>query len=201
MSRLLYIKANAKPEGESRTFEVSDIFIESYKKNHPGDEVVTLDLYREGIRFLNTGDVMRHGQPAAGEGDGDPVLRYAYQFVQADKYVFAEPMWNLGIPAILKAYIDYITAVGVTFKYSAQGPVGLCCGKKAVNITTRGGSYSQGPFAAFEMGDRYLRTILGFLGITDFATIAAENLDVVGADHAAALSEAKQKAEKLAERF
>ena len=199
MSQLLYIKANVKPKGESRTFGISDRFIETYKKSHPGDEVVTLDLYREGLRFLSEDDVMRHGQPAAGESD--PVLRYAYQFAKADKYVFAEPMWNLGIPAILKAYIDYITVSGITFKYTEQGLLGLCSGRKAVNITTRGGSYSQGPLAAFEMGDRYLRTIIGFLGISDFTTIAAENLDVVGTDHDAALSEAKQKAEKLAARF
>lgn len=58
----------------------------------------------------------------------------------------------------------------------------MCQGKKAINITSRGGAYSVEPMSNFEMGDRYLRTILGFLGITDFTTIAAENMDVIGAD-------------------
>jgi FMN-dependent NADH-azoreductase len=51
MSKVLYIKANIKEEGQSRTFQVSDYFVEMYKKNHPEDEIITLDLYKEGIGF------------------------------------------------------------------------------------------------------------------------------------------------------
>jgi FMN-dependent NADH-azoreductase len=199
MSKLLYIKADAKPDNTSRTFEISDRFIHAYQTKNPNDEIITLDLYKEGIGFLTADDVMRHGQPAAGRND--PVMKYAFQFVEADKYVFAEPMWNLSIPAILKAYIDYVTVSGITFKYTAQGPVGLCTGKKALHITTRGGGYSQGPSAAYEMGDRYLRTVIGFIGVTDFATVAAENLDVMGTDVALVLKEAKEKASEIANHF
>jgi len=88
-------------------------------------------------------------------------------------------MWNLSIPAILKAYIDYVSVTGITFKYTAEGPVGLLKDKKAVHIVSRGGEYGDAPY---EMGDRYLRTILGFFGIQDMKTIAVESLDVVGAD-------------------
>lgn len=200
MSKVLYIKANAKPEGISRTFRISDQFMETYRASHPGDEVITLDLYKEGIQFLTQEGVMLH-VPKEGEGRNHPILKYAYQFVEADKFVFAEPLWNLGIPAILKAYIDYICVTNITFKYTAQGPVGLCQGKKAVNITARGGAYSEGPFAAYEMGDRYLRTILGFLGIMDFTTIAAENLDVVGQDVEAIVGGAIKKAQETAKNF
>ena len=62
-------------------------------------------------------------------------------------------MWNLSIPAILKAYIDYIVVAGVTFTYTPQGAAGLCHGKKAVFITTRGGDY-MGQMKEFEMGVR-----------------------------------------------
>lgn len=55
MSFVLYIKANAKNEGESRTFRVSDSFIEAYKSSHPKDKVITLDLYKEGIGFYHMG--------------------------------------------------------------------------------------------------------------------------------------------------
>lgn len=89
----------------------------------------------------------------------------------------------------------------VTFKYTAEGPVGLCTGKKAVNITTRGGEYSTGSFAAWEMGDRYLRTILGFLGVTDFTTISADGLDVIGQDVDALVEAATQKALNFAKQF
>lgn len=198
MSKVLYIKANAKPASASRTYRISDRFIAAYKQSHPQDEIITLDLYKERIGFLREEDVTKHG--AACEDRNHPVLKYAYQFLEADKFVFAEPMWNLGIPAILKAYIDYISVAGITFNYTAQGPVGVCKGK-AVNITSRGGNYSQEPMASFEMGDKYLKTILGFLGITDYTTIAAENVDVVGQDVEAILAKAIKQAEDLAKNF
>jgi len=200
MSTVLYIKANAKPEGTSRTFKISDAFIESYKKHHPDDEVVTLDLYQEVIGFLNAESVMMHGSNA-GESRNHPILKYAYQFLEADKYVFAAPLWNLSIPAILKAYIDYITVTGITFKYTAAGAVGLCNGKKAVHIVSRGGYYSTEPYSNFEMGDRYLRTLLGFLGIKDITTISADGLDVVGNDVNAIVGEAISKANETAAIF
>ena len=117
------------------------------------------------------------------------------------KVEVAEPFWNLSIPAILKAYIDYISVTGITFKYTETGPVGLCVGKKAVNIVTRGGDYSVEPAASFEMGDRYLRSIFGFLGITDFTTIAANGLDVIGNDVDAIVGEAIMSAKELAKNF
>ena len=200
MSKVLYIKANVKPEGQSRTFKISDNFIEEYKKNNPGDEIITLDLYKEGINFLSEEGISLH-RPAPGEGKNHPVLKYAYQFAEADKYIVAAPMWNLNIPAILKAYIDYVCVTGITFKYTANGPVGLCEGKKAIHIVSRGGVYSEGPAAAFEMGDRYLRTIFGFFGITDFTTIAADKLDVIGEDVESIIENAIKKAQVTAKEF
>ncbi|MDP4119130.1 MAG: FMN-dependent NADH-azoreductase [Bacillota bacterium] len=201
MSKVLYIKANAKEEGKSRTFKISDSFIEEYKKLNPDDEIITLDLYKEGISQLPIGQLDELHVPAPGTGKNHPILKYAYQFLEADKYVIAEPFWNLSIPAILKAYIDYISVTGITFKYTAEGPVGLCIGKKAVNIVARGGDYSVEPAASFEMGDRYLRTILGFLGITDFTTIAANGLDVIGNDVDAIVGDAILSAKELAKNF
>lgn len=200
MSKVLYIKANAKPEGASRTFQISDRFIEAYKQIHPEDDIMTLDLYKEGIQLLTTEDINSVFGPKNDSSKNHPILKYAYQFAEADKYVISEPMWNLSTPAILKAYIDYICVTGITFKYTENGPVGLCQGK-AVHITSRGGSYSEGPGAAYEMGDRYLRTIFGFLGITDFTTISADALDVVGNDVGAILQAAIQSAEEKAAIF
>ncbi|WP_010243088.1 FMN-dependent NADH-azoreductase [Acetivibrio cellulolyticus] len=201
MTKVLYIKANAKPEGESRTFKISDSFVETYKVSHPEDEIITLDLYKEGINFLPVGQLNELHSPEPGTGKNHPILKYAYQFLEADKYVIAEPLWNLSIPAVLKAYIDYITVTGITFKYTAEGPVGLCQGKKAVNITARGGAYVDGPGAAFEMGDRYLRTLFAFLGIRDFTTISAEALDVIGNDVNTIVANAIKEAQKIAKTF
>ena len=201
MAKVLYIKANAKLEGESRTFRISDSFIAKYREIHPEDEITALDLYKEGIGFLPVGELNALHHPAEGTGRDHPVLKYAYQFLDSDKYVIAAPFWNLSIPAILKAYIDYVSVTGITFKYTQTGPVGLCTGKKAVHIVSRGGYYATEPYVNFEMGDRYLRTLLGFLGIKDFTTISADGLDVIGNDVNAIVGEAVAKAGDLAASF
>ena len=198
MSKVLYIKANIKKEGESRTFKVSDYFIEEYKKNNPNDEVVVLDLYKENIDFLRPEDLGVIFGPKNDESKNNPKLKYAYQFAEADKYVIAAPMWNLSIPAILKAYIDYISVTGITFKYTAEGPVGLLENKKAVHIVSRGGEYANAPY---EMGDRYLKTILGFFGVSDVQTLAIENVDLIGADVEGKVNAGIQEAKEIAKSF
>lgn len=202
MCKVLYIKANVKPEGQSRTFQVSDELVKTYQVEHPADEVVTLDLYKEGIGFLSTEDLGSVFGSKTEESKNHPVLKYAYQFAQADKIIVAAPMWNLGLPAILKAYIDYISVTGISFKYTEQGPTGMLTdGKKVVFVTGRGGMYSEGPAQGFEMGERYLRTIFAFFGITDFQTIAAENLDVQGVDVERVLAGAIGKAREVAKQL
>lgn len=201
MSKVLYIKATVKPEGQSRTVKVSDQFIEEYKLRNPEDEIMTLDLYNENIDFLKGEDLGAVFGPKDETSKTHPVLKYAYQFVEADKYVISAPMWNLSVPAIVKAYIDYVSVSGITFKYTENGPVGMCGGKKAVYVVTRGGSYSEGPAAMFEMGERYLRTIFGFFGITDFTTIALDNLDVVGEDVDAIMERGLKQVEEVVKGF
>ena len=127
-----------------------------------------------------------------------PKLKYAYQFAEADKYIIAAPMWNLSIPAILKAYIDYVSVTGITFKYTAEGPVGLLNDRKAVHIVSRGGGYDNSPY---EMGDKYLRTILGFFGISDIETIAIENVDVMGVDVESKVEDGIKRANLIAQKF
>ena len=201
MSKVLYIKADIKNEGESRTFKVSDKFVEEYKKNNPKDEVIVLDLYEEGIDFLRPDDLGKLFALKDEESKNNPILKYAYQFAEADKYIIAAPMWNLSIPAILKDYIDYISVTGIAFKYTAEGPVGLCKASKALIVSGRGGDYSNPITKELEMGERYLRTILGFFGITDIETISLENMGVIGADVQGKINEAIKRASLIAENF
>lgn len=201
MSKILYIKANAKPEGISRTFQVSDYFINEYKQKNPNDLIITIDLYKEKIDFLTEKDISTIFSPKNNDSIKHPILKYSYQFAEANKYIIAAPLWNLGIPSILKAYIDYISVSGITFKYTEQGPIGLCTGKKAVNIMTSGGDYSSPNTAEYDVSTKYLKTIFAFLGITDFSFITAGNLDVIGTDIDAQLSKAKMKCKDLASTF
>jgi FMN-dependent NADH-azoreductase len=201
MAKLLYIKANPKKDNESRTFRLAETFLDVYRQKNPGDQIITHDLYAENVRPITAEQLQTRLNPKDEAMRQHPVYRYAFEFKDADKIVLAAPMWNLSFPAILKCYLDYIMAVGITFKYTETSPVGLCQGKKAVHITTRGGLYSQGPAASFEMGDKYLRVLFGFLGITDFQTVAAETLDVIGTDVEGILAKAMKEAREKAENF
>jgi FMN-dependent NADH-azoreductase len=201
MNKVLYIKANIKPEGQSRTFKVSDSFIEEYKKLNPEDEIITLDLYKENIDFLKQEDLGPVFGPKTEESKNHPILKYAYQMAEVDKVVIATPMWNLGTPAIVKAYFDYVSVTGITFKYTANGPIGIVNAKKALIVSGRGGDYTNSPAEAFEMGERYLRTILSFFGITDIKSVAAENLDVVGVDVEKVINDTITEAKEIAKEF
>jgi len=196
---LLYIKANPKADNQSHTFRMSEAFIKSYKEANPQDSIITLDLYAERIQFLD-GQLLNEMFTT-----GSSLLtRYATQFAQADRYVIAAPMWNLASPAILKAYFDYVVLTGITFKYTEQGPVGLLAdkGKKCAHIVARGGLYSQGPTEAYEMGDRYIRTIMGFMGVHDIITISTELTGVLQAQELeASVRDSVEKAAKLGKTF
>jgi len=98
----------------------------------------------------------------------------------ADVIVIGVPMVNFGITSQLKNWIDAIAKAGVTFKYTATGPVGLIEGKKVYAVLTRGGVYRDQPH---DTQVPYLRQTLGFLGIRDVEFIYAEGLNM-GADAA-----------------
>jgi len=172
MKKVLYIKANPKSSDQSNSLKVGDALAKKYINE--GKTVVELDLYKEGLKHID-GEIL--GKLFSGEEN--EITKYVNDFITYDEYIFAAPMWNLSIPSILKTYIDHIMVAGKTFAYTATGPVGLLKDKKAVHVTSRGGFYNEGPAAPFEMGDRYMRTLLGFIGITDVDTISVEGTGVL----------------------
>jgi FMN-dependent NADH-azoreductase len=93
---------------------------------------------------------------------------------QADEYVIGVPMHNFSIPSTLKLWIDQVVRIGKTVAYSAAGVEGLLKGKKGTLLMASGGVYEQGSVReAFNFVTPYLRTIFGFIGITDVNFIAA----------------------------
>lgn len=91
----------------------------------------------------------------------------------ADIIVIGVPMYNFAVPAALKSWIDQIARAGRTFQYTEQGPVGLLEGKKAYIVLTSGGAPAG---SAVDFATPYMRHVLGFIGITDVALIAADRL-------------------------
>ena len=96
--------------------------------------------------------------------------------------VIGTPIYNFGVPAALKAWIDLVARAGLTFRYSDTGPVGLLTGKRAIIAIASGGT-AVGSEIDFASG--YLRHMLGFLGITEVEVIAADQI-MINADQALA---------------
>ncbi|WP_374404549.1 FMN-dependent NADH-azoreductase [Niveibacterium sp.] len=112
----------------------------------------------------------------------------------ADVLVLGVPMYNLGVPAQAKHWIDAIARAGVTFRYTANGPEGLVKGKTVYLALTRGGIYRDTPMDTLLP---YLRTVLGFLGMSDVRPVFAEGL-AMGPDAAAkAFADAEREIEAL----
>lgn len=95
---------------------------------------------------------------------------------EADVVVIGSPMYNFGMPSTLKAWFDHVLRAGVTFRYTEIGPEGLLKGKRAIVVESRGGVYSEGPAKAMDSQEPHLKTLLGFIGITEVAFIRAEGL-------------------------
>ena len=110
---------------------------------------------------------------------------------RADTLVIGAPMYNFGIPSTLKTWFDYVLRPGVTFRYTEAGPEGLLKGKKAIVVVSRGGLYSEGPAMTYDSQEPHLRTLLGFMGVTDVVFVRAERLAFGPEQHRAAISNAE----------
>ena len=182
MSTLLYIQCS--PRGQrSKSITVADAFVETYKQKHPDDKIVTLNIFKENLPAFDGLAVQAkytilHGQKHSKEElqVWKKVEKVIEQFKSADKYVFAVPMWNFGIPYRLKQYIDILVQPGYTFSYSPEtGYKGLLTGKPLLAVYARGGEYPPGsPGEALDMQTKYLQLILGFIGFTNICSVIVE---------------------------
>jgi FMN-dependent NADH-azoreductase len=101
--------------------------------------------------------------------------------------VIGVPVYNFGVPAALKAWVDMIARARSTFRYSDQGPVGLLQGKKVFLVVASGGVAVD---SDIDFATPYMRQALRFLGITDIDVIAADQQIQRGSD---AMSSARKE--------
>lgn len=182
MSTLLYILAS--PRGQrSYSTQAADAFVTAYREAHPADQVKTLNVFTENLPnfdgfTLQAKYSIMHGQKHNPQevAAWKAVETAIEEFKAADKYLFAVPMWNFGIPYRLKHYLDVILQPGYTFAFDPQkGYSGLVTGKPVVGIYARGGAYPAGtPAEAYDFQRRYLELALGFIGFTDIKSFAVE---------------------------
>ncbi|MCR9856027.1 FMN-dependent NADH-azoreductase [Vibrio parahaemolyticus] len=194
MSRVLALKSSILGD-----YSQSNKLVENFIKNVDQDKLTVRDLAANPLPVLDfavatalraTEDLSQEQQAVVDLSD-----TLIEEVKAADTLVIAAPMYNFTIPTQLKNWIDLIARAGVTFKYTENGVQGLIEGKKAIVITTRGGIHKDSPT---DNVTPYLRTVLGFVGITDVEFVYAEALNM-GEDAASkGISEAQSQLATIA---
>ena len=185
---LLFI--NACVRADSRTKRLADCLLSVLREPVTELRLAELEFPRADADFLRRRDRLL----AEGKLE-NPMFGLARQFAAADTIVIAAPFWDLSFPACLKAYLEQINVVGVTFRYTPEGvPEGLCRAKKLYYVMTAGGDDVPESF-----GFGYVEALAkSFYGISDVELIRAAGLDLIGAP----VEELLQAAEgEIARRF
>ncbi|WP_343654081.1 FMN-dependent NADH-azoreductase [Herbaspirillum sp.] len=197
MSTLLHIDSSARTGG-SISRQLTASFAQQWQAKNPGGKIVHRDLAANTLPHLSESLMGAYFTPAdARSAEQADVIKQSDALVDellaADTIVIGVPMYNFAPPSTLKAWIDHVFRAGRTFKYGETGPVGLVTGKKAVIILSRGGKYSEGPMEALDFQGKYLKSALGFIGITDVELVIAEGVSMgeEAAKQAVAGAEAK----------
>lgn len=105
-----------------------------------------------------------------------PSLQYIEELKAADLIVIASPMHNFGTTTLLKAYIDQICRIGLTFQYHSTGPEGLIKGKQALIISSAGGDFLSPSQQHMDFQTPYLKHVLGFIGIDDVTVVPVQKM-------------------------
>lgn len=178
MKKILIIDSCVRRE-ESRTKQMLDKAVETLKSRHEDWVFETLTLMDMDLKYWNTESLkVRDRLLLNGQHDA-PQFRLGNQFCEADGIVIAAPFWDLSVPAMLKVYIENISADGITFSTSEEGLTGICKFQWMLFLTTRGGIWEG---SDMEMGSPYMEALSRFFGNGKYYCVAADGTDIVGLD-------------------
>jgi FMN-dependent NADH-azoreductase len=178
MSTLLHIDTSPL-YGRSVSRQLTGAFVDEWKSSHLDGTVIDRDLNATALSPITAEWV---GAAYTPEGARTPQQKELLavsdvllaELEQADEYVIGVPMHNFGVPSVLKLWIDQIARVGRTFSYGSGIPKGLLTGKKATFLIATGGIYDvQTQMASFNFVEPYLRSVFGFLGVTNATFLTA----------------------------
>src|SRR5580700_2466053 len=200
MTTLLQIKASISHD-QGLSSQLANNFVAAYRKSSPDARV--------GVREVASAEPVPHlngerfgafiAKPEARTDAQHAVVAYSDALIdelkRADIVVIGLPMYNFGVPSQLKAYFDHIARAGVTFKYTATGPVGLITGKKVYVFAARGGLYAGSPL---DTQTGYVRDFLAFLGIGPIEFVYAEGLAISPQSKTSGLARASEQIGLLA---
>ena len=177
-SSLLHI--DSSPLGDaSISRHLSREFADRWQEANPSGKVLTRDLTSSPVPPINAGWIAASFTPEEARTPAQRDLlaisdRLLAELDSSDEYVFGLPMHNFAVPSVLKLWIDQIVRAGKTFAYVDGVPTGLLKNKKATFLISSGGVYGAGTaMASFNFVEPYLRTIFGFIGVTDVTFLAA----------------------------
>lgn len=137
----------------------------------------------------------RSGRQAEVVGVSDAAVD---ELFAADTVILATGLINFGISSTLKSWVDHVARAGRTFSYGKDGPKGLVTGKKVYIVLASGGVYSEGPAIQLDHAIPYLRTALGFIGLTDIEVIRIEGVGMGPEATDTALKKATDRVDILA---
>src|SRR5512139_3013697 len=195
---ILQINSSARTTGSHSTRLASEM-VERLLAAHPQAALALRDLGKAPVPALDEAALQALFTPAD-QRSPDQAARVAQddaliaEVQAADVRVLGVPMYNFGVPAALKNWIDAIARAGVTFKYTDRGPIGLLQGKKVYVALARGGLYRDTPA---DTQVPYLKAVLGFLGMTDIQFVYAEGLAMGPEAEQKALASAEAQIEEV----
>ena len=176
--QILRLDASANP-AESDSQKLGDHLIRQLKQANPGMETRNRNLNQD-LSFIDSNWIAANFTAREDRNaDQSARLEFSDQLITelnwADHIVLTTPMYNFGVPATLKAWIDMVCRAGVTFRYGANGAEGLLKGKRVDIVVTTGGAPLHSP-VDFVSG--YLKQVFAFIGIDDVNIIGADQMSV-----------------------
>jgi len=186
--------------GNGQSSQLAERFVADFLAAHPGTVRVLRDVASDPIPHLDGARFSAFLTPAASrDAVQNAVIAQSDALIaelkSADVVVLGLPMYNFGVPSQLKSYFDHIARAGETFRYTANGPVGLVTGKKVYVLAARGGLYEG---TALDSQTSYVRDFLRFIGLDDVEFVYAEGLAIGAEQKEAGLAKARAAITRLA---
>ncbi|WP_417836140.1 FMN-dependent NADH-azoreductase [Thalassospira tepidiphila] len=197
MTKVLHVSASVNGEN-SNSRQIALKLIDRIKAADSSATVIERDTNEALVSAITGETVGAFYTPAEDRSDAQKEIiaasdKMVAEILDADVLVIGAPMYNFSIPSTLKAWVDLIARVGVTFKYTENGAVGLVEGKKAYIVAATGGVPVNSPV---DFATPYLKQVLAFIGITDVEVVEASGF-AVNAEEAMAKAIANVEAAKL----
>lgn len=195
--KLLFIDGCISQRGpDSRTRALANAFLSAFRESHPGAEVETAALEALDLKPFLPAALNRRDELAAVGAFGAPVFDLARQFQAADKIIAAAPFWDLSFPAVMRTYMEHISANGLCYHYEADGCHGDCRADRLAYLTS-GGDFERPE----SLGVLYWKQLAKMFGIPRFDYVFAGGLDVDPAKTPEIMDAACEQARALGRSF